>query len=379
MKISDLTYSVWKNVTQENEDVFSIFYVTASNNVREVWSGNRSFQFSTIVDADYFSDWQQAFESASTAVSSSQDAMALLIGLNNLKAQPNESGVPVVTIDGRQSDKAIKVTVVGREGSETTQATHNYANPMTWYTNSDRHISSSMFNSGDNRIFSSSFNMWIDMTHGLYHCEDKVANDYLVDVFVDGEKKNAREPWAASGGDFDIVYESGSIEFFSEVTGTVTANFSVPAGSTWILKPKQGLIIDIEQAEVQFSHDVGFTDTVMFVVYGYTIVFAPHLAESNGGPYPDTMLIPIDTTRYKTLTQLIDEALGSFPEIPAIGGSRGTKSSMFGFPFRYGTVRRLWSSYGMELRISLQNNIQFTGSHATATFYCVSRAESDVA
>ena len=77
---------------------------------------------------------------------------------------------------------------------------------------------------------------------------------------------------------------------------------------------------------------------------------------------------------------MIDEALGSYPIIPAIGGTsnRGMNSSVYGFPFAYKAVRRLDSRAGMELRVSLQHDTAFTGMRATGTFYAVSRNVTDL-
>jgi hypothetical protein len=80
------------------------------------------------------------------------------------------------------------------------------------------------------------------------------------------------------------------------------------------------------------------------------------------------------------MAQLTDEAKGSLPVIPSIAGTngRGLNNPMYGLPFIYTTVRRLYNKYGMELRVSLENNISFSGERATATFYCTSRTENDL-
>jgi hypothetical protein len=48
---------------------------------------------------------------------------------------------------------------------------------------------------------------------------------------------------------------------------------------------------------------------------------------------------------------------------------------MQSIPFRYGTVRTLKSSLGIELRVKLTHDIEFEGDVATCTFYCTSEVE----
>lgn len=89
---------------------------------------------------------------------------------------------------------------------------------------------------------------------------------------------------------------------------------------------------------------------------------------------PADYLIEItDSTLYKTIDQLFDEvddanefATGGFT------GPRGFTRGRRIFTFRYETVRTLYSSLGMQMRISLENDIACGGERATAVFYCVS-------
>jgi hypothetical protein len=113
-------------------------------------------------------------------------------------------------------------------------------------------------------------------------------------------------------------------------------------------------------------------DTIIFGVFGYVQVFAPAYWQGNGGPLPTNYKVELKRQSYKSFMQLTDEALGSYPVIPAIGGSdRGFSHEMYGFPFRYGTVRSLFADYGLEIRVWLQNHIPHEGERVTATFYCV--------
>lgn len=153
-------------------------------------------------------------------------------------------------------------------------------------------------------------------------------------------------------------------------------SYSYAQTSGFIVAPDTGCYLDIESAEAQFSADAEMNDGINFQILGYIDVFAPQLLDTNGGPYPSGTRIPIKSQKYKTMANLIDEAMGSFPVVPAIGGSRGTAQAVYGFPFRYGTVRRLLSSAGLQVRACLENDVPFGGERATATFYCVVGEES---
>jgi hypothetical protein len=218
------------------------------------------------------------------------------------------------------------------------------------------------------------------MTHGKVLDEEAVAEEsdpdykYLVTVTVDNIDKIQRNPFAESGGDYDVNYTTGQVTFFGSQSGkTVKASYNYANGSTWVMKPSSGKQLRIEQAEAQFSGDVVLNDTIKFGAWGLVDVFAPQLVPD---VIPSGTLIELLSTRYQRLDQIIDEALGSYPVIPAIGGSqRGNSTARYGFPFRYGTVRVISSSAGMELRVRLENDIKYGGERATATFYCLSENE----
>jgi hypothetical protein len=301
----------------------------------------------------------------------------------DLRKKPARSdGTPIVSFQGEQSDKAIKVAQVGREGTEGTKATFNLCDKTTWFVNSAR-VSETLSGSAGDTVYSGSYSSWINMTHGHIWDEDTwktaVSHAYDVVVVVNDVTQSMRTPYATSGGDYSVDHASGSITFFASQSNPVTCSYSYATDSCFILKPETGMTLDIEEAEVQFSEDVVMNDAVLMDVYGYVQVFAPQLWDGNGGPYPLNTLIPIESTPYKRFAQFIDEALGSYPVIPAIGGSeRGNSKATYGFPFKYGAIRRLWHQYGMELRICLENDKVFGGERATATFYIVSRAESEL-
>lgn len=290
-------------------------------------------------------------------------------------------------INNAQKDKANTVAVVGREGSETIWATHNFCDRTTWFGDSVRITEEIATDSGDHKTFTLAHPNIIDMSHGKIFDEDAICEDvphgYSIVVKVDGVLKELKEAFTeedlSAPGDYYINYTEGKIIFSEETLGTVLCSYSYENGSTWVLKPLEGKALDIEEAEVQFSQDFIMNDSIVFAVYGYVDVFAPQYLQSNGGPFPSGYKIKLEETNYKTISQMVDEALGSYPVVPAIGGSsRGLTSPIYGFPFAYAAVRRLHSRYGLELRVSLKHNKKYGGQRSTGTFYCVSRNISEI-
>lgn len=279
-------------------------------------------------------------------------------------------------------DHVLLVASAPREGSEVIYATHNLCDRTTWYSQSARATDEALTDSGDGLTWAGANVNWIDLYSGRLMDDDGVREDaahgYAVVVTVDGAEQTMREPYESSGGDFAVDFAAGSITFFASQTGkTVLATYSYENGATWVLAPTSGTALDVESAEAQFSADIVANDTLRFSIHGYAAVFAP--AAVAGGLLGPTDLVELGRDRYKRITQLIDQAMGAFPVIPPIGGAeRGTTKAIYGFPFRYGTLRRLYSSYGMELRVTLEHGRPFGGEYATATFYCVSRAEAGV-
>jgi hypothetical protein len=268
----------------------------------------------------------------------------------------------------QNSDKSLSVVEDVRIGSELIVTTHNFCDPTTWYTQSVRVTAETLTDSGNGLLFNSAHTNWIDMTHGKLFDEDALCADvehgYSVVVKIDGVVATQRAPFATSGGDCVVDYAAGTVTFASSQSGNVvTVDYSYENGSVWFIIPDNGKRIDIESAEVQFSQDIILNDTIVFEIWGY-----------NPGDLPNKMLY--GTSNYKKMVNYIDEALGSFPVIPAIGGTlRGFQSNIYGFPFRYSAVRQLKSSQGIELHVRLKDNIKFGGEHTTGTFYCTTRDE----
>jgi len=311
----------------------------------------------------------------------------------------SSQGSVVFALEKRQIDDAPLVAIQGRVGSEVIYASHNFADPTTWYNGSIRVTSASLEQSGSFWCCPTSSvhcgKPWIDMYHGKTYDEEGLAEDqqilaqagggdphgYSVSIFVTGTLMQQRKPFAQSGGDYTIDYREGHVIPTGDWSGLdVTASFSRMGDSTYYLEPLPGKVLVMEKAEVQFSKDIALTTTFIMGVEGYAAVFAPQYIQANGGPLPNDARIMLETTLYKTVDQLIDESIMAFPEIPVLssGTLRGYQQPRHIFQFHYAAVRKLYSSLGLRVVITNEDDIPFGGERATATFYCTSEPDPGV-
>lgn len=352
--------SVSYNTIKQVLNKLPSYYIQQSDNGYHLFSIGEFEQVICIIksnESDNLVDFENNYKSNCISVLSMDDAIVLGKIANN---------IPFV--DLKNDDQISLISPEPRIGSELILITHNFCDPTTWYTESLRAEDEALSDSGDGYTWTSSHINWIDMTHGKLFDEDAIVLDvehnYSIIVKVDGYTKEQREPFATDGGDYDVNYELGHITFFDDQSGkNITATYSYENGSKWKLIPIEGKRIDIEQAEAQFSENLVLNDSILFDIYVYN-------------PYDLPNKVLYHSTTYKKMTNFIDEALGSFPVIPAMGGTaRGTNSNIYGFPFRYGTIRKILSSQGVELHVKLKNDKAFDGDFATATFYTTVRDE----
>lgn len=285
----------------------------------------------------------------------------------------------------RQKDGSYWASLVDLHASELIETTINYANKSTWYDTAERITNQTLTANNDHTQYSCpNGTVIINMEHGKIFDEDVTAaeldpvNLFKVKVYVNDVLKTMREPFKTSGGDYEVDYLNGKIIFFNALTNTdvVKADYHKAVNSKWALKPLEGKVLEINYAEVDVSADIIMNDTIVFNVYGLVDVFAPELVNNN--IIPSGTHIIIDTTKYKTINQLRQEAIGTTPAEPPCGGPiRGVTQDWRTMPFRYRATKILWASRGMYLEISLENDLAFDGENATATFHCLSRDESD--
>jgi hypothetical protein len=312
---------------------------------------------------------------------------------NNYKNNANKC------LDLKDSENRSIVVSEPRIGSEVIYATHNFCDRTTWFGDSVRVNDETLTDSGDGYVFNSQHINWIDMRTGRVLDDDGLAQEqqllnpgdphgYQVIVNVDGYLKSPHDIFETTGGDYEIFYDDGYVKFAESQAGkTVTASYSYENGSTFYAKPLPGKTLKIEAAEADFSDDIGQIDTIEYSVWGLVDVFAPQYLDTNGGPYPSGTKIPLKQGYYKRYTQILREAIGAFPSLHGNGvldehkglsmkefrrQSRGGLHTIQSVPFRYATVRDLFSDYGMELRVKLLNDREFYGEISTITFYCTS-------
>jgi len=153
------------------------------------------------------------------------------------------------------------------------------------------------------------------------------------------------------------------------------------------LRPDQGKSLSIEKAEIQFSTDIEFTANLYMQVWGYVDIFAPSLIGNvlnplTGQNFSPGDRLPIENPpiTYTSLDQLVDEAIAAYPEIPAMSGStgRGFNHPKQIFQFHYATERSIFSSLGMEIHFFTEDDVEYGGERATATFYCTSESDPGV-
>lgn len=282
--------------------------------------------------------------------------------------ETNYKSISNQVLQTRNADGASVSTITPRLGSEVIYTTPNYCDKTTWYYSSVRIQDETLTDSVDGLIWTSGNKFWVDMTHGKIFDEDTYASEidhkYAVIVTVDGVTMTQRDPFATDGGDYDVDYQIGQITFFQSQSGkSILCSYSFAKESEWTIIPDRGFYIDMEKAKIQWSDDLKMNDCIDFEVWAYDPDDLP-----NKKRYA--------LTTYKKMDNFLDEADAFFSHIaPAGGDIRGIQKNRYGITFRYGTIRRLLSSQGAELRIKLKNNIMFNGERATGTFFCTIHQE----
>ncbi len=366
MRTFNNSYSVWKTVALNNG--FSIYYQALSIDSGLAWCGTPAFIYVCRIGIDDYADFNTTFPSRTT-VASEDDAIALILGT---------TGVPAYE----------SIATEKPSSSKTTFYTHDWANKCTWYQKAVRVVDEVPSVVTPLLVYDLANTHIIDTYHGLITGEDALTdssgNSFRVVVKVNSVEQTEQDPHLGSGGDYTIDYVAGRITFTSALgagaTVEVTYHYADTAsgGSEFRIVPAANKILKIEFVEVQFSADIVVTDTIRFQMYGYVDVFAPQLltTASPPGPYPPGTQIPIgDPVVYKTMQDYMNDAVRAYPAYPQMGGVgwRGLVDDVHVFDWDYVSGTEMFANYGMELRISMDHDLAFTGSYATATFYGFSR------
>ena len=255
--------------------------------------------------------------------------------------------------------------------------TSNWCDKTTWYQEATRVVDEVTTDSGDHTTYNLEHTHVIDTYHGKITQEDFLvdgdSNSYRVVVKVDSEVQTEQDPHLGTGGDYTVNYSAGTITFLAALAGTETVEFTYHyAGSaTFTIKPNAGKALKMDITEVQFSVDVELTDSVKFQAYGFVDVFAPELTPT---PYPSGTLIPLgDPNVYKTMQDFLNDSVRTYPQYKAFGGFgwRGMSADSCVMDWDYVSSTFLSSAAGMEIRISLEHDVEFGGTFATASIYCI--------
>ena len=275
-------------------------------------------------------------------------------------------------------DGNIKIAPEPLSGSKFNLMSVNWCDMCSWYEGSTKVTDETLSDSGNGLTFNSAHSFWIDMKHGRITGEDNIVssnNKWTVSVTSD-EVAKTESTAGTTNGDYQVNYEDGKIVFNSSQSGkAIKATYWYAVSGSFTIKPMTGKKIKILYVEVQFSADIILNDTMIFTPYGYAGVFAPQYVPT---PYAASDLIPLQApAKYKTRDDYVNESNGTYPLILAFGGSgwRGSTQDVITLPWKYLTKTELYSSAGMEIRISMESNAVQGGELATATFYCISESE----
>ena len=288
-----------------------------------------------------------------------------------------DAGVPRVAIE--KSDKG-GITFYSQD----------FCNRRTWFQNSTRVVDEVASNSTTLEYIEyelANTNI-IDVTHGLIMDEDNLVDDngldYKIHVKKNGEEVSEVDPHTGIG-DYTVNHAAGTISFLvaNSPSDTIEVSYCHAQGSLYKIVPPADKKYLIDMVEIQFASDVIMKDSVVFEVYGYAVAFVPErtnpeLIDPNSTLYNPSMYIPpltkipIQTKKYKTVRNLLDDAVKAYSKYPAISSSnwRGTLQETVVMDWDYVRSIPLLGTAGMEMHLYLEHDEEFEGEFATATFYC---------
>jgi len=268
-----------------------------------------------------------------------------------------------------------------REGTATDFITFNWCDKTTWYAASTR-VTDEVLTEDTATQFSSANPFWICVTCGKVSQEHRLQADHGAVITVDDVAVTESSP-GTTDADYQIDYATGIVTFNASQTGkTVKATYSYATTADFYVEPATDTTVRLTAVEVQFSDDIGLTDSVRFDIEGYIHSFVPGTTVDDVSPdyvtsFPTGFRIALGSPRiYKTMKDYIAEAQRAYPVIPALGGGswRGMTKPIYvmRWPYQEDATRDLVAAKGMRIKISLVNNVPFTGDYAVATLYAVS-------
>ena len=292
-----------------------------------------------------------------------------------LRAQTH-SGTPFVRQRPVSSSGApIMVQGIDTHQDAPTIISHNWCDRSSWYEGSTQ-VSGETLSTADQVTYTSAHPHWIDLRDGRLTRAEGVAPNYVFSVYKNGNPV-AFHDLDGNGGECTVNPEAGTVVFDSALDpgDVVTADYHYAGSSKQVIAPSPGKMLIVRTVEVQFSTDIDLTTTTVFEVVANVEAVAPHLLDTNGGPFPAGTKIPVHSLRYPRMDNFIDEAQEAYPTIPKLGGNswRGMQQPIHVFRWPYikevGSPVLLYSSMGMELHMYLENDLAFNGHRATAALY----------
>lgn len=289
------------------------------------------------------------------SISASEETIlnGLIASHDGVRSVNDPQIVEISGVEKTANLKSMAVHEVPPEGTSSVFVSHDFTDKTTWYQESVAVTDETLTDSGDGLTFEAANTHFIDMTHGKIHKEDTLnaAGDYDITVKVNDVVQT-------SG--YSVDYVAGEITFDSSQSGnTVKLTYRYASGSTWTLGPAEaGKTLHVKHTEVQFSKSANIDSPINFDTFVYNPADLPNK-------------VRYDRVRYKSIRDIVNESNLGY-SVPAIGSL--TEETII-FPFVYGTVKSLTASSGAEIRVSIQDDIELTGTYGTLTFYVLVKDE----
>lgn len=329
---------------------------------------------------------------------------------------PENPGWQLPKLDSEGNTSTIRQPTPGSE--------HNtYAPSMCdkccWYYDAPTVTEESLSDSGDHTTYESAHTCWIDLTHGRVFKEDRILADdssYLVVVEVQyggtGDWVAVTEnTWGTTDGDYDVGYEAGTVTFNTalDASDNVRASYRYGQSYTFYVEPAAGKMLKVVYAEVQYSQNVRIVENINFAIEAYI----------DPGDPPDR--VEINSYAFKRMRNFYEESIGPFPVMPHHGGEaevvevtgitaiqakmdegydiegtrwdataeewvalmhgikanggRAMRFPLLTVPFHYNAFVPLYSTLGMRIKVTLQNDTPLGGEFGNITFYCLSETD----
>jgi len=315
-----------------------------------------------------------------------QAILDTIIADHNGEPLPQNVPAPVQLYTGTDQPVphgANNIPVFATTKSDATKKTifsFDWTDKTTWYVDALRVVAEVPTNSGAG-LYTLAHQFAIDTYHGNITGEDFLLDaggfSYRVAITVDAVAQVEQNPALGAGGDFTVNYAAGTVQFLAGhepgVGAVVLVTYHYATTSRFVIKAEAGKILVIDNVECQFAEDVVYTDTVKFQLMGPWEFFAPGLG------LPPGTLIPLGNPLvYKGMRDIYNDTTRAYPKYPALGGPgwRGNQTPVIVCCWDYIGATVLKSSLGLEIWLTLENNIPFGGDFATATFYCASSVET---